>query len=124
LKNEIETTMRVLSLSIIAVSALAAFATFLAHSRNKWIQNVRTLESTLTTAVDERDTKDDDGRAVAHQTWEDLPPVVQRYLSGVFFSLAKYGDNRDADETKSESASSSSPFHSHSLPMIRSLRFR
>jgi hypothetical protein len=103
----VKNTMKVFTFSRVIVTSLAVVAVYLGRRRNRWIQNVRALEATLVVA-EQRPVKDADR---AHQSWEDLPPVVQRYLRGVFSHGAKYGDKDD------------SPFRPHSVPMIHSVRF-
>lgn len=103
--------MKVITFRLVVVASLAAVAVLTASRRNRWIRNIRALESTLA-AAENHPKKHVGGRT--HQTWEELPPVVQRYFNGaVLFPVAKYGDE-----------SESSPFHPHSAPMIESVRFQ
>jgi hypothetical protein len=99
--------MKLFTYSRVIVASLAVVAVYVGRRRNRWIQNLRTLESTL---VAEGHPVKDAGRV--HQSWEDLPPVVQRYFRGVFSPGAKYGDKVD------------SSFRPHSVPMIQLARFQ
>lgn len=100
--------MKVITIRRVVVATLAVVAVILARTRNQWIQNVRSLEYTLL-ATDENKAKDSDG---AHQSWADLPPVVQRYFNRVFSPAVTYGGN---DE---------SPFHPDQVPMHLSIHFQ
>jgi hypothetical protein len=87
---------------------LAAVAILLARIRNHWFQQAGSFEYTMFT-IGEYPVKDD---GQVHQSWADLPPVVQRYFNGVFFPIAQFGANEE------------SPFHPDHVPMVQSLRFQ